>query len=155
MLNIYTVAFFGHRHIENALEIEEKLEKIIYKLMNQDGYIEFLVGRNGEFDNIVSSVVHRVKEKIDDANCALILVLPYPTSEYKNNVKNFENYFDSIEISHKASLSRPKASIGIRNREMADRADLIICYIEKDAGGAVNAVEYAKSKGKKIVNLAN
>ena len=41
-MNIFTVSFFGHREIENALEVERKLEAIITELIQTKQYIEFL-----------------------------------------------------------------------------------------------------------------
>ena len=38
---------------------------------------------------------------------------------------------------------------------MAEQSDLILCYIERESGGAYKAVQYAKKLGKEIVNLAN
>lgn len=37
---------------------------------------------------------------------------------------------------------------------MVDRADLIVCYIEHNEGGAYQTVQYAKKQDKKIINLA-
>jgi len=45
--------------------------------------------------------------------------------------------------------------MNIRNREMVERADLIICYIEHNRGGAYQAIQYAEKRGKTIINLAN
>lgn len=59
-MDIYTVSFFGHKEIENWCEIESRLENMIQKLIAQKEYIEFLVGRDGEFDLLVSSVIRRV-----------------------------------------------------------------------------------------------
>ena len=33
---------------------------------------------------------------------------------------------------------------------MAEQADLILCYIERESGGAYKAVQYAKKLGKKF-----
>ena len=38
---------------------------------------------------------------------------------------------------------------------MVEQADLVLCYIERESGGAYKAVQYAKKLGKKIVNLAS
>ena len=53
MLDIYTVAFFGHRYIDNLFKVEELLEEQIRKLINEKEYVDFLVGRNGDFDQCV------------------------------------------------------------------------------------------------------
>ena len=60
-----------------------------------------------------------------------------------------------MEISYFAANSHPKAAIQIRNCEMVDRADLIICYVSNMKGGAYKTVQYAKLKGKEIINLAD
>ncbi len=49
-MNIFTVSLFGHREISNPLEIEKALLKEIRSLILSKEYVEFLVGRNGEFD---------------------------------------------------------------------------------------------------------
>ena len=154
MLDIFTVVFFGHRYIDNPFKVEELLEEQIGKLINEKEYVDFLVGRNGEFDQCVSSAVLRVRKNIRDDNSALVLVLPYVTAEYKNNEEYFHDYYTDVEISYKASKAHPKSAIQIRNREMVDRADLIICYIENKEGGAWETVEYAQKQGKAVINLS-
>ena len=154
MLEIFTVAFFGHRYIDNPLKVEELLEEQIRKLINEKEYVDFVVGRNGEFDQCVSSTVLRVRKNVRDDNSALVLMLPYPTAEYLNNEEYFHEYYTDVEISYAASMAHPKSAIQIRNREMVDRADLIICYVEEKAGGAWQTVKYAIEQEKTVINLA-
>lgn len=154
MLEIYTVAFFGHRYIDNILKVEEQLEDHIRKLLMEHEYVDFLVGRNGDFDQCVSSSVLRVRKSYRDDNSSLILVLPYPTSEYVNNKNYFEEYYNEVQISFAASKAHPKSAFQIRNREMVDRADLIICYMENKEGGTRQTVKFAMEKEKNIINLA-
>ena len=154
-MRIYSVAFFGHRYVDNIIKVENLLEEQIRKLIDENEYVDFLVGRNGDFDQCVSSSVLRVRKSHRDDNSALVLVLPYPTAEYLNNENYFYDYYTDVEISHAASVAHPKSAIQIRNREMVDRADLIICYIEHEEGGAWQTVEYAMKQGKAVINLAN
>ena len=42
-----------------------------------------------------------------------------------------------------------------RNRYMVERADLILCCIEREKGGAWQTVRYAMKQGKDVINLAN
>ena len=60
-MNIFSVSFFGHRQVETPFFIEKELEKIIQELLTTKGFVEFLVGRDGEFDQLVSSTVRRCK----------------------------------------------------------------------------------------------
>ena len=150
----FTVAFFGHRYIDNPFQIEECLDIIIEKLIRENEYIEFLVGRDGEFDQFVSSAVRRAKRHYRDDNNFLILFLPYPKSEYLNNAEHFEEYYDEIEICQASAKAHFKGAMQIRNREMVDRADLIVCCIDHEYGSAYQIIQYAQKQNKKIINLA-
>ena len=97
-MNIFTVAFFGHRIIDNPFPVEQKLEKIIRELLHNKEYVEFLVGRDGEFDQLVSSTVRRCTRAVRDDNSALVWVMPYETAEYRDNEEAFHDYYDDVEV---------------------------------------------------------
>ena len=111
------------------------------------------MGHNGDFDRCVSSAVLRVRKNYRDDNSSLVLVLPYLTAEYLNNEQYFHDYYTDVEISYEASKAYPKSAIQIRNREMVDRADLVVCYIEENTGGAYKTYQYAITKGKDVIKL--
>lgn len=152
-MDIYTVSFFGHRELKNPFNAEAKLEEIIRDLLNNNSYVEFLVGRDGLFDQIVSSAIRRISKEYNYGNSELILVLPYMKSEYRKNTESFEAYYDCIEICEKAAHSHFKAAIQIRNRWMVDRSDLVVCCIEHKSGGAYQTIKYAEKQEKKIHNI--
>ena len=153
LMRIYTVSFFGHRYIENIFEIEQKIEEIVKRLIYENEYVDFLIGRDGEFDQLVSSTVKRMKKEMGYSNSSLIWVMPYIKAEYENNRENCEEYYDEIEICYESSISHPKSAIQIRNRCMIDRSDLVIFYVRQNSGGAYKAMEYAAKIGKKMINL--
>ena len=136
VLDTYTGTCIGHRYIDNMFRIESRLEDIIRDLIQEHEYVEFLVGRDGEFDQIVSSTVLRVKRQVGNKNSALVWVMPYPRAEYENNAESFDNYYDEIEVCEESSRAHFKGAIQIRNRHMVDRASLLICYVEHESGGA-------------------
>lgn len=154
MLRLYTVSFFGHRIIEDFNRAEVKAEALIRELILQKEYVEFLVGRNGDFDQIVSSAMKRLQRRIRADNSSLVWVLPYPTAELRNNEESFRVYYDEIEICDAAENSHPKRAYQIRNRQMVDRSDLVVFYVEHRSGGAYQTLRYAQGKGKRIINLA-
>ena len=80
--------------------------------------------------------------------------MPYLSAEYRNNEEAYKNYYDEIEVCYKAEETHFKSAIRVRNHEMVDRADLIICYVNKKSGGAYEAVKYAEKMHKEIINLA-
>lgn len=154
-MTIFTVSFFGHRVIEDAFLIEQRLEILIRKHLNEQDYTVFLVGRDGEFDQIVSSTIRRCKRAIRRDNSAHVWVLPYSTAELRNNEDSFRDYYDEIEICTSSIESHFKAAYQARNREMVDRSDLVVFCIQHKNGGAWQTMKYAKKQGIKYINLAH
>lgn len=85
MLYPYTVCFFGHRYIDNHSEINEEIYKIAKRLIKEKEYVEFLVGRDGDFDLIVASAIRRAIKEFDYGNSCLIWILPYDKAEFEND----------------------------------------------------------------------
>ena len=152
-MSTYTVSFFGHRVIEDPLLIEQRLERLIRKLLKEKEYVEFLVGRDGEFDQTVSSVIRRCKRTVRDDNSAHVWVLPYPTAEYRDNEESFREYYDEIEICGASADSHFKGAHQARNRAMVDRSHLVVFCIQHDSGGAWQTMKYAKKQGKPYINI--
>ena len=152
-MNLYAVSFFGHRQIDNVFVIEQRLETLIRELLATKEYVEFLVGRDGEFDQLVSSTIRRCKRAIRDDNSALVLVLPYATAEYRNSEQSFHEYYDEIEICAASAEKHFKSAHQIRNRSMVDRSDLVIFCVEHNSGGAYQTMQYARKVDANIINL--
>lgn len=153
-MNIYTVSFFGHREIEKPTEIENRLDKLLHDLINQKEYVEFLIGKDGEFDLLASSVIKRAIRSYGYGNTYFILVLPYMKAEYRDNEKNYLDYYDEVEICTESAKAHYKSAIQIRNRNMVDRSNLVVCCIQHKSGGAFKTIQYAKKQNCRIVNLA-
>ena len=85
------------------------MEALVHALLLEKEYVEFLVGRDGDFDQIVSSTVKRQQRLVRDDNSSLIWILPYPTAELRNNMENFEAYYDEIEICGSAERCFPNS----------------------------------------------
>ena len=153
MLSLYTVCFFGHRQVDDFQSAEQAVEKIIEKLLQEHEFVEFLVGRDGEFDQIVSSTILRLKKRTDNANCSLTWVMPYLKADYINNQENYDSYYDFVEICEQSVHAHPKAAIQIRNRKMVDLSDLCVFYVTRKNGGAYQTFRYAETTGIPIINL--
>lgn len=153
-MNTYTVSFFGHRCIENALEIERRLEQLIQTLLRNKEYVECLVCRDGEFDQLVSSAIRRCKREYRSDNSAHIWVQPYLTAEFRDNEESFRDYYDEIEVCEAAAGSHYKNAHQTRNRAMVDRSDLVVFCIQRESGGAWQTMKYAKKQGVLHINIA-
>ncbi|MBQ7301271.1 MAG: hypothetical protein IJW77_15710 [Clostridia bacterium] len=153
-MKIYTVSLFGHRQIDDPFTVEHELEKIVRELLAENEYVEFLVGRDGEFDLLAASVIKRCRRAVGEENSALIWMLPYLTAEYRDHEEDYLNYYDDVEVSQNAAGAHPKGAMQIRNREMVDRADLVIFFVEHAKGGAYQTMQYAEKQGAAYINIS-
>ena len=148
-MEVFTVSLFGHRQVENLNLINERLIKIIKELLKTKQYVSFLIGRNGEFDEYVASLIKSVQKETGKENNDLSLVIPYTVSD----LEYYENYYDCIVLPECVHRSHPKAAITLKNRWMVECSDLVIVYVERDTGGAFAAMKYAQKLKKDIINL--
>ncbi len=153
IVNIYTVSFFGHRRINDQLRLDGELDELITRLLREHSYVEFLVGRDGDFDQLVSSAIRRCQRKYGGKNSSHIWVMPYPTSFFRENEEACYAYYDEIEICEESSVKHFKAAFQVRNRHMVDRSNLVILYVETNEGGAYQTMQYAIQQGKALINL--
>ena len=153
MFETYTIALFGNRELTNGLTIERYLENKLSELAASHAHLTVLVGRNGEFDLLASSVVRRLQARIGRERCIHTLVLPYPTKELLENKESYTAYYDDIRIDTEVQTAHFKTAITIRNRRMIEEADLVVVWAEHP-GGADNAYRYAQKHQIAAVNLA-
>ena len=151
-MDTFTVSFFGHRYIDNPFPVEKALDELIGALLRSHEYVEFLVGRNGDFDQLVSSTIRKRKREIRDDNSAHVWVLPYLTADFRDNEEDYRGYYDEIEVFGSRS-GHYKAAFQARNRSMVDRSHLSVFCVERNEGGAWQTMKYAQKQGKNIINL--
>lgn len=152
-MNVFTVSFFGHRIIENPLLIERSLESLIRKLLIEREYVVFLVGRDGDFDQMVSATIRRCKRSVRDDNSAHVWVLPYVTADYRDNEEYYQDYYDEIEVCSASADIHFKGAYQARNRAMIERSNLVVCCIQHQNGGAWQTMKYAQKLRKAYINI--
>ena len=131
-MDVFTVSLFGHREVSDLKKFEEKLITIVNDLLSEKRYVVFFIGRNGEFDEYAASVIKRVQNKYGKENSNLTLILPYAVAD----IEYYDKYYDDIIIPEELSGVHPKLKITLRNKWMAENCALVICYIEREEGGA-------------------
>ena len=150
-METYRICFCGHRKIYGYRDLEDRLEELAKKAIREQDYVEFYVGRNGDFDISAASAVKRAQKKLGNDNSSLILVQPYPMSDDNS----FANYYDEIIYPVDESTHFKKA-ITVRNQWMIDNADLFICFVsEQNNSGAAEALAYATKSGIESINIAD
>jgi hypothetical protein len=150
-MSLYTVSLFGHREIADSKQIEEKLIPIIQELLRKRDFVQFYIGRNGEFDEYAASLIKIAQRDFCMDYSDLTLVLPYEVAD----MEYYEKYYDDIIIPECLEGVHPKSAISKRNRWMVEKADLLIVYTEKKQGGAYTAMRYAEKLHIPVINLAS
>lgn len=146
MLDIYRVSFIGHREIDDFFFVEDQVDSIVRDLIRSKEYVEFYVGRNGEFDTLVASVIKRVKKEMGGHNSSLILVIPYPVAE----MEAYENYYDEVEYPRELYKVHFKSAITKRNEWLVENSDMLVAYVIRDYGGAARCLKKAIEQGIEI-----
>lgn len=148
--DIFRVVLFGHRIFYGLKELDEFLFPLLCNLIQTKAFVEIYIGRNGDFDLDAATVVKRVQKAMGKENNEFICVLPYPV----RFIEDYEKYYDRVLIPESIGRTHPKSAITKRNRWMVEQADLFVCYVESEEGGAYAAMKYAERLHKKIINLA-
>ena len=151
MLDTYRVSFIGHREVDNFRFIEKQIEDIVKKLIETKEYVEFYVGRNGEFDIMVASVIKMEQRDYGSSNNSLILVLPYPIAD----MDDMEKYYDEVWYPQELYNVHYKAAITKRNEWFVNNSDLLVAYVERDYGGAYECLKKAQQKDIQITLINN
>ena len=140
----YRVVLFGHRDFYGHRVLDVRLYQLIKDLIRTKPFVEVYIGRNGEFDVYAATVIKRVQNEQGKCNNELICVLPYQ----EKDMEQYEKYYDSVLIPECIGRMHPKGAITKRNRWMVEEANLFVCYVERNEGGAYSALKYAKKTRK-------
>ena len=145
------VVFFGHRDFIANDEHREKIISILHDFVG-DSAVEFYLGGYGHFDDFAYRCCTSFAKNHE--NTSLVFVTPYITEEYQRNyLTEVTNKYHSIIYPDIENVPK-RFAITYRNRYMVEKADLIICYVKREYGGAFQAIKYAERKGKRIINIA-
>lgn len=144
-----TCCGFGHRVL--LMDIEKPLRGILERLVTERGVTVFYTGGMGEFDELFARTVRSMRWT--DPRLRLVLVMPYLTGELSAEKAYYEGHYDEILIPAELDGVHPKAAIGLRNRWIVDRSDIVIAALHRDFGGAAEAVRYAEKVGKEVMRI--
>lgn len=152
------VCFIGHRKIGFG-PIRERLENEIKEAINE-GKRSFIVGNHGEFDKITLSLLREARRNHPNIEIEVVLTSLKKAERQllyddKFGKEYYGPYKDVNTIMYEIEEEYFKRQIIISNRKMIDECKTLICYVNKkrNPSGAKLAMNYAKRKGLKIINL--
>ena len=145
------VMFCGHSQFTGTAKLEERLAKILSEKVG-DEPAEFFLGEYGGFDSFAYQCCKAYQR--NHPHTKLIFITPYITAEYqKNHLEYQKTRYD--EIIYPEIEDKPKRfAISYRNKWMAERADLVIAFVDHSYGGAYQTYRHALKMKKETINLS-
>lgn len=138
--------FFGHRDTPDSINLA--LRSTLEDLITTEGVTNFLVGNQGNFDSLVLRTLRELQQVYPQICYHVVLAyLPTGKGEYTPYTQEETILPEGIEQVH------PRYAISRRNRWMVQQADMMVCYITHNHGGAAQFVEMARRRGKHIINI--
>lgn len=131
-------------------QIENHLSEVVRDLIINHDVNEFWLCEQGSFDCLSRLVMKELKKEFNWIN---LCILP---AYYPSNAKLDWMYDNDYELLYPDEVAKapPQISILRRNDYIAKNTDYIVCYVKRNSGGAYKAVEKARKRKKKIINLA-
>ena len=152
-----TAFLTGHRHI--PLPERDDLRLRLRKALSdacERGYRKFYCGAAIGFDTIAANEVIRLKPSFP--GLSLLLAVPCAdqsarwSEEDRSARRRIMSSADDVIV---LSPFYYQGCMMVRNRYMADRSSLCICYLTHWHGGTAATVRYAVQRQMDIVNLAS
>ena len=151
-----TACFTGPRVIPAGQRktIEKRLHDEVVTLIEQ-GYRYFGAGGALGFDTMAAQTVLQLKSQYPQIR--LILVLPCRTQTRGWPERDIAVYQSIMAQADKVVYTSDEYTGGCmfkRNRHLVDHSSACICYLTSDRGGTAYTVDYALSKGVRVISLA-
>ena len=121
----------------------------------EQGYRYFGCGGALGFDTLAAQTVLELKSEYTEIK--LILVLPCENQSRGWERTDLEEYERIKAAADKVVYTSKDYFSGCmhkRNRHLVDNSSLCICYLTEQSGGTAYTVNYARSQGLKIINVA-
>ncbi len=132
--------FFGHSDCPES--VYPVLKEKIKALINNEDIACYYVGNNGRFDSLVTKALRELQQ--DYPHIRYFVVLAYlPQENTENSI-----YPEGLENVPK------RFCIDKRNRWMLGKADYVISYVTRNAGGAAKFSALAQRQNKTVINIA-
>lgn len=144
------ITFFGHSNCLFNDDIKKQLKNILLDEIIKNPTSKFYLGGYGDFDGLCLRTLRELK--YDFPIIEILFITPYLDKNY-SKLELAKYYYDDVIFPPIESVPR-KFAILKRNEWMVEQADLVIAYVKYSWGGAAKALEYAKRKKKRIINIA-
>ena len=150
MKDIKRCCFSGHSAIYN-INIYNRVEPIIEKIILEHNVKEFLIGDYGGFYICAAKAVKRLKRVYPDIS--LGLVVPCLTEAVDDYTEFYHKLYDYILVADMPENTPKNHIISKINEYMVNHSDYMVCCIQHDYLETVAVYDYAKGKNINIINI--
>ena len=152
-----TIAFIGHRDLNITKDLIWSLENVLGACIVDEGAKYFLFGSKSNFNDLCYRYVSKFKRFCPD------IVREYIRADYEFPSEKYAAFlrerYEKTEYPSELHNTRENRYVK-RNKIMIDRCDILVTYYNKNyvpengfKSGTRIAVEYAKKKRKRVINL--
>ena len=121
----------------------------------EQGYRYFGCGGALGFDTLAAQTVLRLQEIYPEISLILVLPCRDQTRGWKQaDVAEYDRIMKAADKVTYTSEQYYSGCMHKRNRHLVDNSSLCICYLTEQSGGTAYTVNYARSQGLKIINVA-
>lgn len=150
-------SFSGHRQIYtmHAKSLPNILSETVDTLITS-GVSRFCSGGAMGFDLLAAELV--LDKKKNGADISLSMILPCHNQADRWPVAIQRRYNEVIQKADEVVYIADKYNqfcMHLRNRRLVDEADILLCYLVREASGTAFTRNYAIDRDKKIINLAD
>ena len=151
-----TACFTGHRTIPflQRRKIEKRTEEALIEAIKQ-GYRFFGAGGALGFDTLAAQTVLRLRKTYPQIKLILVLPCLSQTRGWRpEDIAEYERIKAAADKVVYTSQEYTRDCMFKRNRHLVDNSSLCIAYLTENSGGTAYTVDYARSKGLIIRNVA-
>ncbi len=127
-MRVFRMCFVGDAamHYPKA-RVKKTLQKILFDTCPKERFVEFYVGNNGAYADLVATTIVDLRREGKLRGCEMVLVLPYESDD----TKAFENfYYDKVLYPIDEDADADEA-VRLREEWLVDYSDFLITYIEE------------------------
>ena len=137
--------FFGHK--DAPKEIKPTLRSTLIDLIENKNVNVFYVGNNGNFDTMVRRQLEDLSQTYPITYSVVLAYLPTEKNKYDNLTNTI--YPEGLETIPK------RFAISWRNKWMMQQSGIVVTYVTRNFGGAVQFKEMAMKQKKNVVELSS
>ncbi len=151
-----TACFTGHRTIPflQRRKIKKRTREVLVEAIEQ-GYRYFGAGGALSFDTLAAQTVLELKSEYPQIKLILVLPCEKQTRGWEQaDIDEYERIKAAADKVVYTSKGYYSGCMHKRNRHLIDNSSLCICYLTEQSGGTVYTVNYARTHGLNIINVA-